>query len=337
MLNIQDTSYAGHASAYLITRPVAKTATFTKGVCSMQETDKQFVLRRLEIDNFIQPYAPTPIDGSTITFDANIIPIYQYNLYTELNPVELKQTWSAETMQREMLDLPLSQNDSTYLLAHMFDISNLFIGQQSWRGDTNFDVRNSSPTDPTSVGLPATDGRIAQSSLSVFDGWIKQIQTDSSAINLTGYALSATNSVGALQYVYDNIVTAGIGERGADGIRFLFNGNTQRLIEQNYNIVTDFKNWSYSEDLVSNAFLGYEMVVLNEMPDDTIIATWANTDPLKSQFFFCYNSLRDETNIKMAQKAANSDIWFIKGTIKIGAGIGWADQIVLFTTLDYTP
>lgn len=334
-LNLVDQTYAGEASAYLITRPVAKADTFVKGVAVCQATNKQFVLRRLEISNFIQPYAPTPVDGSTITFDAQVIPIYQYNIYTEFNPVDLKQVWSAEYMQKEMLELPMAQNDSTYLMAHMFDITNLFNDQMFWRGDTNFDTRGSAPVDPATVGLPEVDGRIVQNQLSIFNGWIKLFQNDPTVINLNGYTLTATNSVAALQTVYNSVVTAMIDEYGEEGLRFIFSKNTQRLIEQNYNITTTFKNWNYSEKIGNNQFLSYEMVPISGCPDNTIIATYANSNPLKSQLFIAYNAMEDQTNLEMKKKAPNSDIWFIKGLLKMGVGYGFGDQIVCWSNLTY--
>ncbi len=338
MLNAIPTSFAGRASSYLITRPVAKTETFRKGIASMQETDKQFVLRRLEITSFIQPYSPTPVDNSLITYDEVITPISLMNIYTTFNPVDLKQTWSAEDMQREMLNLPLAQNDMTYLLAHMFDLTNLFIGQLIWRGDTKFDTRSSSPVDPATVGLPEVDQRIVQNQLSIFDGLIKQIQNDPTANNLTGGLFSATNSVGYLQTVYNEISVnqvAMIGEYGDEGLRFLYSRQTEQYIEQGYNIITQFKNWSYSENIVNNAFLGYEMVAMAEFPNNTILASYANTNPLRTQLFFYYNAADDQSNLEVKQLPFPSDIWGIKGTLKIGAGTGWMDQITLLTNLNY--
>lgn len=348
-LNLQDTSYHGKASAYLITRPVAKADTFVKGVISMQATDKQFVLRRLEITSFIIPYSPTPIDQSTITYSANIIPISLFNIYTTFNPVDLKQTWSAEDMQAEMLNVPMAPNDSSFLLKHMFELTNLFVDQLIWRGDTLFDVRNPSPVDPATVGLPEVDQTIAQNTLSVFNGLIKQIQNDPTANNLTGYVLTGTNSVAALQIVYNSIAnnaTNGsgnivgnqlsmIGEYGDRGLRFLFSKQTQQALEQNYNITTQFKNWGTSQNLVDNAFLGYQMIAISGFPNNTIIASFANSDPLRSQFFFAYNDMDDQTNLEMKQLPFPSDLWGIKGLLKIGTGVGWMDQITLWTNLNY--
>ena len=315
----------------------------------MQETDKQFVLRRLEISSFIQPYSPTPIDGSTITYDANIIPINLFNIYTTFNPVDLKETWSAEDMQRELLNVPLAPTDSTFLLMHMFELTNLFVDQLIWRGDTNFDLRNPNPIDPATVGLPEVDQRITQNQLSFFNGLIKQIQNDPTANNLTGYVLSATNSVAALQIVYTAITSASVngygnnvgqqvamvGQYGDDGLRFLFSKQTQILLEQNYNITTTFKNWGFSENLVDNAFLGYEMVAISGFPNNTILASYCNSDPLKSQLFFAYNAMDDQTNLEMKQLPFPSDLWGIKGTLKMGVGTGWMDQITLWTNLNY--
>lgn len=349
-LNLSNaTSYHGRASAYLITRPVAEADTFKKGVIVMQSTDKQFVLRRLEIANFIIPYSPTPIDSSTITYDEVITPINLFEVYTTFNPIDLRETWSVEDMQAQLLNTPLAPNDTNFLLMHMFREFNLFVDQLIWRGDTKFDLRGSNPVDPATVGLPEVDQRIVQNQLSVFDGIIKQIQNDPTANNLTGYVLTATNSVAALQTVYSSIALgvtnsygnivgnqlSMIGQYGDFGLRFLFSKQTQQLLEQNYNITTTFKNWGFYQNLVDNAFLGYQMISISGFPNNTILASFANTDPLRSQTFFYYNDEADQSNFEMKQLPFPSDLWGIKGLFKIGAGTGWMDQITLWTNLNY--
>ena len=335
MLNLQPDQFGGHASSYLITRPVAKSETFVKQCIVVERTDKQFVLRRLELDNFIIPYSPTPVDVSTLTFDVKVIPIFNWNIYFTYNPIELKETWSAPTMQAEMLNAPMAQNDSTYMLAHAFELHNLFVGQNIWIGDTLMDVRNGANTVlPSAIGLPTVNQRIPANICSKFDGLIKIIQNSAQAINLVSPTLTAANVVAQLQAVYNSIPQAMVGQYGPNGLRFLFSTNTLKLIEQAYNITTTFKNFSYMEG-INNLFLSYEMVPLAEMPDNTIIATYANADPLKSQFFFAVNDQSDFTNLEMAKTAPASDIWFCKGSCKAGVGTGWDDQIVCSTNLNY--
>lgn len=349
MLAPLPTSFAGRASTFLITRPVARTATFTKGLVSMQETDKQFVLRRLEINGFIQAYSPTPIDQSTLTYSEVINPISLMTIYTTFNPIDLKETWSAQDMQRSLLNTPLAQNDMTYLLAHMFDLTTLFMGMLYWRGDVKFDTRSNNPVDPATVGLPEIDQTIVQNQLSIYDGLVKQIQNDQTANNLIGGIFSATNSVGYLQQVYTAITsdsvnsygnyvgqqTADVGEYGDEGLKFLFSTQTEQFVEQGYNLVTVFKNWSYSENIVNNAFLGYEMISMPEFPNNTIIAARANSNPLKTMFFYYYNAADDQSKLEIKQLPFPSDLWGIKGIAKIGGGAGWMDRITMITNLNY--
>ena len=338
-LQLQDTSFHGHAAAYFILRPVAAADTFKKNLIVIEPTDKQFVIPRLEITNFIQDYSPNPTDNSTLVVDATIIPINMWNIFTKFNPLDFKEHWQAPNMQDEMINAPLPQVASTYLLKHMMDLTNLNVDMEIWRGDTRMNpALGVSARSPLTNGLPLVDQNVQQNSLHHFDGLIKQLQLDANTILVSSpVTLTATNSVAALEACYEAVATnipAYVGEYGPTGLRFSFSKHTQALIEENYNITTTFKNWGYSES-ITNLFLNYEMVSVSGMPDNTIVATYQSSDPSRTQFWFAVNSERDQANLVMEKYLPSSDEWFIKGIIKAGVGIGFTDKVVLYTTLTY--
>lgn len=335
MFNLQDTSFHGHAAGYFLLRPVASADTFKNKLAVVEKTNKQFVIPRLEIDNFIQAYSPDPTDHSTMTVDAVTIQLATWNIYTQFNPLDFKEHWFAGEMQEELVNAPLPQTAQTFLIQHMLDRHNLFVDQLFWRGDTRFNINNPNYRTATSVGLSSVDGRTNQQDLNQFDGVIKQLLSASDTIQVSGAVpLTATNSVAALQSVYNSIPTALIQQYGDEGLKFVFSRNTLRLIEQNYNITTTFKNYNYDSP-INNLFLQYEMVPVSGCPDNTIVAMYMSDNPQRSNLFFAVNSEKDMANLVMDKVSPKSDEWFIKGIIKANVGVGWTDQAVIYTTLTY--
>lgn len=333
MLNLQ-TNFVGNAAAMMILRPVAECETFKQKLVSVVETDRAYFIPRLEIDDFIQSYSPDPIDGSTIVVDEVKIPITSWNIYTQFNPLDFKEHWFAKDMQRDMLGATLPPNAGQYLLKHIMDRHNLHLGMNYWRGDVRFNTQNPNTISPSDVGLPTTEQRTKQANLKYFDGLIKKFQNDPDTIKVSGYALTSANVITALQAVYNKVQQAQIGQYGDSGLKFLFSVRTLQIVEEAYNIVTTFKNFSFGQG-IENKFLQYQMCPLPEFPEDTILALFANDDPQRTNLFLAVNSTNDDANLKMDFINPKSDEMFIKGIVKAGAGYGWADQAVLFTNLTY--
>ena len=69
-LVIEDTTYAGEAASFLLTRPVVEMDTYQKGCISLIDgIKKQHTIDRLEVSNFIQDPAATPTSQGSIVID----------------------------------------------------------------------------------------------------------------------------------------------------------------------------------------------------------------------------------------------------------------------------
>lgn len=327
-LNLIDTTYAGEAASWMLLRPVATADTVEKGCIHIAETKKQFHYPRLEVSNWLQKDSPTPVSSGSITVDGNVITLTTFQIYLEFDPQQFSQHWYADQLQRQILDRALPQTVEAYLVNHLMEKNNLEIDRMIWRARTNYDPTNANYYTPASKNTDPND-----SNLYYFDGLITQALNDGNTIKVSStYALSATNSVAALQAVYSEVPIGLLNKFGAYGLKFLVSYRTMQLIEQNYNITTTFKNPDFSQT-TPQFFLGYSIVPIAGFPDNTIVACLASPDHSRTNTFLAVNSTDDSSNIKLAPKLAFSDVWGLRAKMKMNVGWGFTDQLVIFTTI----
>lgn len=331
-INLTDTSYSGEAAQFLILRPVETADTFEKGCISVHECKKEFHIPRLEIIDFIQADSATPTTGGTIDIDGVDLVTKTWQVYVEFNPQVMSESWFAKELQDNLLDRKLPSTVESYLMRQLFNRHNLYFDQLIWRGDTTFAASSPSHTTAESHGYASIDGGIDQNSLFPFDGLIKQALNDPSTIIVSGTTITSSNAITSLTSVYNAVPKGLLNRTGATGLKFLVNKATLRLIHENYNITTTFKNGDYSQGEPTK-FLNYELVAIAGVPDNTIIAMLASPDPQMTNAYCAVNQIDEETVVKMAPKLAYSDIWFIRGKVRAAAALGFADQMVLFTTI----
>jgi hypothetical protein len=73
-------------------------------------------------------------------------------------------------------------------------------------------------------------------------------------------------------------------------------------------------------------------VPLAGMPDNTIIATVSCPDQ-ESNLWLGVNSTADQDGLTLARLQANSELYFIKGLFKMDTQVGFADFIVIYTSI----
>lgn len=327
-LNITDTSYAGEAASSMLLRPVATADTVAKGCINIQETKKEFHFPRLEVSNFLQKDSPTPTSKGSALVDGNRIYLETFQIYLEFDPQQFSQHWYANELNNQIIDRSLPQTVETALMFQLMAQNNLKIDSMIWRADKNYD-----PTSPTYV-TPASRGADSNDSdLYYFNGLIKQALLDPTTITVPGaFTITATNSVTALTNTYNLIPKGLLNKFGAYGTKFLVSYRTMQLIEQNYNLVTPYKNGQFSE-AGSRQFLGYEIVAIAGFPDNTIYACMASPNYNATNTFLVVNSKDDTSNVKIAPVQNFSDIWGLRAKMKMNVGLGFGDQGVLFTNI----
>ncbi len=241
----------------------------------------------------------------------------------------MSESWFANELQANLIDRKLPATVESYLMRQLFNRHNLYFEQLIWRGNTDYATGASTPA---SHGYASIDSGIDQSTLFPFDGLIKQALADASTITVPGYVLSGTNSVAALSSVYEAVPKGLLNRTGPYGLKFLVNKSTLRLIHENYNITTIFKNPAFDGGEPTK-FMSYELVALGGIPDNTIIAMLASPDPQNTNTFCAVNQIDEETKVKLAPKLANSDLWFIRGKVRAAVGLGFPDAMVIFTSI----
>jgi len=331
-INLQDTSYTGTSAGYFITRAVVEAETITKGCIYVQETNFRLHIPRVEITNFIQKFASTPTSQGSVTVDGNILEPKRMMLYYEFEPSIFEAHWTSEELSKELLTRELPATAESYILLQTFKRLNEFTENAIWRSRQVFDPANAGYVTPASKGQEAGD-----SAYLYFDGLMSRLLADSGTIQVPGLTAGSTintsNFFTVMGNIYNLVPKALIGKYGPKGLKFLMGPRTFQTMEQSYNVptITAYKEGNPS-DVVNKAYLGYDVVKLNGIPDNTIIACIACPDQT-SNTWLGVSSTSDDTQVQLAKLQPNSSLYFVKGLFKMDTNFGFSDQVVVWTPL----
>lgn len=325
-LNIQDITYSGTAASYMITRAVVGADTVQKGCIYVEDgIKKQRTIPRIEVSGFIQRRAATPVSQGNVTVDGNTLVPKDYMLYYEFNPRDYEQHWYAEQLSPTLLGRELPVTAENFMIMQTMKRLNEWNENAIWKSRIAFDPAGDA-TDPTTKGLQASDGQYFY-----FDGLIAKLLTDNQTIKISSPAtLTSSNVIAALDSCYFAAPKALLFKYGKMGLKFHVSYYTQQLIEEAYTD-TEFKNNDTSERGV-NRYKGYEIEPLAGMPDNTIVLCVSMPD-IDSNLWLGINSTDDESKVQLQRLQANSELFFIKGLMKADTQVGFADQVVLYTTV----
>ena len=333
-LSITDTTYAGEAASYFITRPVVEMDTVQKGCIHVEDgIKKQFTIPRIEVSNFIQRRAATPVSQGTIAVDGQVLVPKDLMLYIEFNPRDYEAHWQAVNLNPKLLDRELPPTAEEFTMLQTMKRLNEFFEKACWRSRLIFD-----PTNP-SYATPASKGQaIGDSVYFYFDGLMTKILNNAATVQVSTPAtlVAGTASVGqenisaALNRVYASVPQAILFKYGAKGLKFHVSYLTQQIYEQDL-LLGPYKNQDTTEKGI-NRYKGYDVVPLAGMPDNTIVACISSPDQ-ESNLWLGVNSTEDEKGLQLARLQANSELYFIKGLFKMDTQVGFADFIVIYTTI----
>ncbi len=158
-LNIQDTSYAGTAASYMITRAVVGADTVQKGCIYVEDgIKKQRTIPRIEVSGFIQRRAATPVSQGNVTVDGRVLIPQDYMLYYEFNPRDYEQHWYAEQLSPTLLGRELPVTAENFMVMQTMKRLNEWNELAIWRSRMEFDPAGAA-VNPITKGLLATDGQ----------------------------------------------------------------------------------------------------------------------------------------------------------------------------------
>jgi len=334
-LVIQDQTYAGEAAAFFITRPVVEMDTTAKGCIHVQDgIKKEYTIPRIEVSNFIQKRAATPVSGqANITVDGRVLVPKDLMLYIEFNPRDYEQHWFAVQLEPKLLDRELPPTAEEFTMLQTMKRLNEFFELATWRSRLVFDPANPGFVTPASKGQAASD-----SVYFYFDGLITKLLNDASTIQVaspatlvSGTAAGGQENIGAaFLRCYNLVPKAILFKYGLKGLKFHISYGTQQIYED-FLTTQNFKNNDTTEKGI-NRYKGYEVVPLAGMPDNTIVVCISSPDT-DSNLWLGINSVDDEKGLKLAPLQANSEMWFIKGLFKMDTQTGFPDFVVIYTSI----
>lgn len=326
-LNIQDTSYAGTAASYMITRAVVGADTIQKGCIYVEDGIKKTrTIPRIEVSNFIQKRQATPTSQGSVTVDGKVLEPRDLMLYYEFNPRDYEQHWYAEQLSPTLLGRELPVTAENFMMMQTMKRLNEFFENAIWKSRIDYDPDGAN-VDPTTKG-----GAVADTAYLYFDGLIKKLLDDNTTIlatnpvALTGGA--SGNIVDKFKEAIGKIPAALLYRYGPGGIKFLVSYADQLKYEA-FLTESTYKNNDTTEKGI-NRFRGYNVEPLAGLPENTFLLVVAKPE-IDSNLWLGINSTEDN-QLQLMRLQNNSEMFFVKGLFKMDTQAGFPDQIFLYTT-----
>lgn len=331
-LVINDTSYAGEAASYMLTKNVIDFDTLNKGCIMVQDgIKKKFTLPRLDVLNVIQRRNETPVSSGSITVDGRALVVEDMMLYLEFNPRDYEQHWFATQLNPRLLDTQLPQTAEAFMMDMIMKRAGEFMENAVWRGRKDYDLLGSA-VNPVTKGAEATDANYFY-----FDGLIKKaldasdIITVPSPVVLTGGA--SGNIADEFQRAYLKVPKALLYKYGSKGVKFFVSYPDQQKYESVMQLKTVYKNQDTTERGI-NRYNGYEVIPIAGMPENTFFVGVGHYDigDRSSNLWFGLNSV-DDSLLELKKVSNPSELYYVKGLWKADVQIAFPDQLVAYTQL----
>jgi hypothetical protein len=346
-LNITDTSWSGPAASYMITRAVVAADTIQKGCIYVEDgIRKKKTIPRIEVSNFMQKRAATPVSKGNVDVDGRVLTPADLMLYYEFNPRDYEQHFYAEQLQPKLLGRELPVNAENFMMMQTMKRLNEFFENAIWRSRVQYDPTGDAVT-PSSKGEAASGSPMYDSdglpALFYFDGLIKKaldaasdptnptIVVSSPQTLVAGTAGSGEENIGAaFLRCLNSVPKALLFKYGAAGLKFHVSYGTKLIFEEWLTTTATFKNNNFTEQ-GQNLYKGYTVAPLAGMPDNTIVVCISKPD-VDSNLWLGINSTEDN-QLQLQRLQNNSELFFVKGLFKMDTQIGFADQLVVYTTI----
>ena len=324
-LNIQDTTWSGPAASYMITRAVVGADTIEKGVIYVEDgIKKKKTIPRIEVSNFMQRRSATPVSQGDVVVDGRVLEPQDLMLYYEFNPRDFEAHFYAEQLQPKLLGRELPVTAENFMVMQTMKRLNEFFENAIHRGRKEYDTQGAA-VNPTSKGDVA-----GAAAYFYFDGIIKKALDASGIISVpTPVALTYSNIRDKFQAALNLVPKALLYRYGKAGLKFVVSYADQLKYEQALRQDL-YKNQDTTESGI-NRYSGYDVVPVAGLPEDTFYVCIAKPD-IDSNLWLGINSTEDN-QLQLMRLQNNSEMFFVKGLFKMDTQIGFADQLVIYTTI----
>lgn len=323
-LNIQDTSWSGPAASYMITRAVVGADTIEKGAIYVEDgIRKKKTIPRVEVSNFMQRRQATPTSQGNVAVDGAVIEPKDLMLYYEVNPRDFEAHFYAEKLQPKLLGRELPVTAENFIMMQTMKRLNEFFENAIWKSRIEYDPQGSA-VNPTTKGQVAGD-----SSYFYFDGLVKKALAGGAIPVSTPVALTSANIRDKWSAAMDLVPKALLFRYGKGGLKYIVSYADQLKYEEALRTDT-YKNIR-SDEAAYTKYRGYDVVPCAGVPENTFFLCIAKPD-IDSNLWLGINSTEDN-QLQLMRLQNNSEMFFVKGLFKMDTQIGFADQLVIYTTI----
>ena len=330
-LSVQETVYAGEAADFFLLRAVVEMDTYEQNCIAIQDgIKKQMTLDRMEVSNFIQDPAATPVSAGSIVVDYRQLVPQRFDLYMEFNPHDFEVSFFAPEMQKMLLDRALPPTASNFLLLQLMKRVNQYYEYAIWNDAVKYNPNGAAVAPPSWLVTTTYN-----TNYYYFDGLIEKALLDTATIQVpSAVALTAANIRTQMDAAFALVPQALLTKYGVNGLKVLM--SNADWITYNTALRTDaFKNQDTTQKS-QDMWNGYDVVRLAGLPAGIFFMCIANPNPQSSNAFIGLNEFTDKDNLKMMPVSNPSDLWFVKAEQKADVNWGFTDQVVMYNGAGYT-
>jgi len=327
-LQITDQSYIGKFASAYWTPALFEMDTIKKRLVNVIDNIKEpnFNIGNIDFTGGLQPREAQPTtQNGTWTVNKKMLTPNDAMFYTEFNPRDLEAHWESQNLSKELLKRKLSPTFESYAMYMM--AGRVFESMEVawWQGSKAY----STITD-------TTDYRY---NLQFFDGFINKMVNDSSVLALPSMTTFDETTIlgyldGLIGLIADN--QKGLISKTSTTTRMKFIMSVKSWFYYCKALTTGpiFKGIQYSQH-DTPPWKGWEVVVVNGMPDDTILFCEA-VPSFDGALHIGMNSTADYNSIQIAKTRPMDETYFVKMLTKMDIQYKYGNEIALATLLTPT-
>jgi hypothetical protein len=280
--------------------------TVSGGHINVEGSDlKAQYIPRLELaGNILQPYAATPTDSGTITYDEKSVVLAGVNAMVEFNPMSFADTWQPFQQKGPLVFPELPPEVQLAMIEELLAEASDELELNIWRGDT----AGSAP-------------------VNVFDGIFKKAAADAAVVDVsTPVTLTDANIIGELARLYA-VIPAAV-KFGPRPPKIFVSYADWQLYGDAYKALT-YKGGDVV-DVAPKAYNGLEIVPLPGVPKNKMLAAIGMADRRSDLHLIIPDAEANLTTVQVERKLNYSDLYFMKMTFRAGIVFRWSKQITAY-------
>lgn len=305
---VSDTTYAGEAAGEFITKAILGNETVQNGHVYVKDgVKKKFTIPRWDMNytDLIQDRVATPVAGADSTVDGKLLTTEDILIFKLFNPRDFEDHYYASQLQGETLvDTTLPATVENVVTMGVMTRVGKYLNELYWIG---------------SKALSAT------SPFKYIDGYKTKATASSSTLKVgSPTTLSAANIVTELTKGFALIPDA---LKYDQDMKIFMNYKTYDFYMQ-YQIAQANKGVDVTSQGVPT-FRGLKVCKISGIPDDYYMIAKGAPD-MSSNLWVACNSTQDEVELTIQRYRPESELYFIKGLLKVDVQIGWNEETVTY-------